>query len=80
MPSARVWRDDPEALYPLRNDLDGVGLTLLSEVEDCSKLVQAVVRDAPYAVAYGVQGVPTLASHSITHRSMVSWLRWAEQV
>lgn len=70
MTSVRVWRDDPQALHSLRNDLDAIGLTALSEVEDCSKLVQAVVRDAPYAEVDGIQGGPTLAIHSITHRSM----------
>lgn len=80
MPSVRALHDDPQALHPLRNDLSAVGLTVLSEVDDRSKLVQAVVRGAPYAVADRVQGAPTLAIHSITHRSMASWLRWAEQV
>lgn len=50
MASLLVLRDGQRGGHPLRSDLEAAGLTVLAEVDDCSKLVQAAVRHAPDVV------------------------------
>ena len=50
MTSALVLRHGAPGRAPLRADLEATGLTVLAEVDDCSKLVQAAVQHAPDVV------------------------------
>jgi AmiR/NasT family two-component response regulator len=65
MTSVLVLRDGPRGLHPLPKDLDAAGLTVLAEVDDCSKLVQAAVRHAPDVVVGEVR-LPTDALFKAT--------------
>lgn len=55
MTSALVLRDGPRGLHPLATDLETAGLTVLADIDDCSKLVQAAVRHAPDVVVGELQ-------------------------
>ena len=50
MTSVLVLRDGLPGLHPLIQDLGDAGFTVLAEVDDRSKLVQATVRHAPDVV------------------------------
>ena len=50
MTSALVLRHGAPGRTPLRADLEATGLTVLAEVDDCRKLVQAAVQHAPDVV------------------------------
>jgi AmiR/NasT family two-component response regulator len=47
MTSALVFHSGPPAALPLAADLQAIGIEVLAQVDDCSKLVQGVVRHAP---------------------------------
>jgi AmiR/NasT family two-component response regulator len=47
MTSVLLLRQGPRGQLPLLADLEAAGMTVLAAVDDCSKLVQAVVQHAP---------------------------------
>lgn len=65
MASVLVFQNGPRASWPLVADLEAAGFQVLGVVDDCSKLVQAVVRHAP-DVLVGEAALPAEALFNAT--------------